>query len=67
MASTNDNLEQQKFHTRELTEDELNQTTGGVGSTGSTLFPLGNQPGFHEIPPGQEGTGTIELVEVLEV
>jgi len=67
MASTNDKLEQQKSHTRELTDEELDQTTGGVGNTGSSMHIHPTQdPSFHEIPSEQGGQGTIEI-GVLEV
>ena len=42
MAKTNDKLEQQKAVTKELTEEELNQTTGG--GVPVILNPFGTPP-----------------------
>jgi bacteriocin-like protein len=52
MATTNDKFEQQNAQTRELTDDELNQTSGGVPFSFPTYFSQDDQALYqfqHEI------------------
>ena len=59
MATINDKLEQQNAQTRELTDDELNQATGGYSDSHPGLLPGGcprvieepiEAPGEYESP-----------------
>ena len=44
MATINDKLEQQNAQTRELTDDELNQATGGDSDSRPGFIPGGCPP-----------------------
>ena len=54
MEKTNDNLEQQKAEAKELTEEELNQTTGG--GVPVILNPFGTPPELDPLTNVNDGS-----------
>ena len=54
MATINDKLEQQNAQTRELTDDELNQATGGYSDSHPGLLPGGCPRVIEPIEPHDE-------------